>query len=152
MSPTRRRRPVRALGLVLDPGRVLWSGALARARAESRMAGLRRMSFKPDPGPSVLSSSPFESRADTLKSMAKQRALQNTAFHESGHAVVAYRLGVRFKLVSIRPNQERGSLGCVMLQNGPKWAVPDTEQYNEERARMVREDGPDQPRGADRRS
>ena len=152
MSPTRRRRPVRALGLVLDPGRVLWSGALARARAESRMAGLRRMSFKPDPGPSVLSSSPFESRADTLKSMAKQRALQNTAFHESGHAVVAYRLGVRFKLVPIRPNQERGSLGCVMLQNGPKWAVPDTEQYNEERARMVREDGPDQPRGADRRS
>src|ERR1035441_10979624 len=103
--------------------------------------------YEPQANPRAVSPQliPIESRADTLKSMAKQRALQNTAFHESGHAVVACMLGVRFKLVSIRPHQERGSLGCVMLQNGPKWAVPDTEQYNEERARMVREDGPDQP-------
>lgn len=67
--------------------------------------------------------------------MAKQGALQNTAFHESGHAVVACMLGVRFELVSIKPNQERGSLGCIMLHKRPKWAVPDTEQYNQDRAR-----------------
>jgi hypothetical protein len=38
--------PALTLGLVLEPGRGLWSGALVRARAESRMAGPRRMSFK----------------------------------------------------------------------------------------------------------
>src|ERR1017187_4101410 len=63
------------------------------------------------------------------------KALRNTAFHESGHAVSACMLGVPFISVSIRPNQERGSLGSVMLQERPEWAVQDTEEYDQDLAR-----------------
>ena len=64
------------------------------------------------------------------------KALRNTAFHESGHAVSACMLGVRFRSVSIRPNRETRTLGGVLLQKFPKWAVRDTEEYNQDRARV----------------
>lgn len=62
-----------------------------------------------------------------------QKALRNTAIHESVHAVEAFMLGVRFRSVTIRADGE--SLGHVMLQKWPKWAVPDTAEYHEGRAR-----------------
>jgi hypothetical protein len=67
--------------------------------------------------------------------MAKQKALQNTAFHESGHAVVAFMLGVSFRSVTIRADAETESLGMVMLRDSPKWAIPDTEAYSDRCAR-----------------
>jgi hypothetical protein len=63
------------------------------------------------------------------------KALRNTAFHESGHAASAFLLGVQFRFVSIRPDQERGTVGGLMLRKRPKWAWPDTEEYNDVRAR-----------------
>src|ERR1035437_3779533 len=64
------------------------------------------------------------------------KALRNTAFHESGHAVSACMLGVRFRSVSIRPNRETLTLGGVLLHKSPKWAVRETEEYNQDRARV----------------
>jgi ATP-dependent Zn protease len=38
-----------------------------------------------------------------------------TAFHEAGHAVIAYALGRRFRSITILPNKKRGYEGCMKL-------------------------------------
>jgi ATP-dependent Zn protease len=65
--------------------------------------------------------------------MRSQKALKKTAFHEAGHAVEAFMRDVPFRSVTIRPNAE--SLGRVIFHKLPRWANPDLEEYNDQRAR-----------------
>ncbi len=44
------------------------------------------------------------------------KSLQSTAYHEAGHAVVAYWRHYPFRLVTIIPNKTRGSLGHVLFK------------------------------------
>jgi hypothetical protein len=62
-----------------------------------------------------------------------QKALRNTPVHEAGHAVEAFMLGIPFRSVTIKAAAE--SLGRIMFHKWPKWAVPDTVEYNDRRAR-----------------
>ena len=62
-----------------------------------------------------------------------QKALRNTAFHEAGHAVEAFMLGVPFRSVTIKAAAE--SLGMVRFHRWPKWVIPNTAEFNERRAR-----------------
>jgi ATP-dependent Zn protease len=55
------------------------------------------------------------------------RRLQATAHHEAGHAVAAWRKGLRFKHVTIEPNAEAGSLGHL-LHSSAKWFNPEIDQ------------------------
>ncbi len=48
-----------------------------------------------------------------------QRELRAIAHHEAGHAVVAWRLGLKFRRVTIK--SEGDSLGHVLNVKGPKW-------------------------------
>ncbi len=43
--------------------------------------------------------------------MRRTKALESTAYHEAGHAVAAWKLGVRTKKLSIVPDAADGSLG-----------------------------------------
>jgi ATP-dependent Zn protease len=47
------------------------------------------------------------------------RELRAIAHHEAGHAVVAWRLGLKFRRVTIK--SEGDSLGHVLNVRGPKW-------------------------------
>lgn len=58
--------------------------------------------------------------------------LRSTAFHEAGHAVMAYLLRVPFTSISIMPDAE--TLGRVVLGESPVWASPDSSKYNERAA------------------
>jgi ATP-dependent Zn protease len=61
-----------------------------------------------------------------------KKALLKTAFHEAGHAVVSFMLDVPFRSVTIRPDADL--LGCVLFQEWPQWAIPDSGRYDERRA------------------
>jgi ATP-dependent Zn protease len=54
-----------------------------------------------------------------------KRELQATAYHEAGHAVVAFFNRVRFKHATIIKGDD--SLGHVLLAKSPKWFQPEYE-------------------------
>jgi ATP-dependent Zn protease len=60
------------------------------------------------------------------------RALRATAFHEAGHAVMAYLQRVPFRQVSIVPDAD--TLGHVLFGGWPEWANPDSGDYRERAA------------------
>lgn len=51
--------------------------------------------------------------------------LEATAYHEAGHAVVAWRIGMKFRRVTIEP--DGGSLGHMLHAKHPKWFNPEVE-------------------------
>lgn len=69
-----------------------------------------------------------ESIRDTALKVSKRgfRDLQITAHHEAGHAVAAWRLGLKFKYVTILPDKAGRGLGHVMNCR-PKWFRPDID-------------------------
>lgn len=56
--------------------------------------------------------------------MSKRR-LEQTAWHEAGHAVIAFFHDLPVRYATIRPRED--SLGHVMPGNHPKWMQPDVE-------------------------
>jgi hypothetical protein len=56
--------------------------------------------------------------------------LDATAYHEAGHAIARWWLGLRFKEASIVPNSAEGTLGYVLGKGLPKWFNPDTHDDN----------------------
>jgi len=66
-----------------------------------------------------------------------QPSTATVAYHEAGHAVVAWRLCVPFRHVTIIP--EEGNLGHVLRSQIPKWCREESDSYNEDRARMFME-------------
>src|ERR1035438_7946247 len=64
--------------------------------------------------------------------MMSTRALRATAFHEAGHAVMAYLQRVPFRQVSII--RDADTLGRVLMGDWPDWAKPDSCEYREQAA------------------
>lgn len=58
--------------------------------------------------------------------MPRKFTLAETAYHEAGHAVAAWILGLKFKQVTIHPTG-RGTLGCITELNAPRWFRPDLQ-------------------------
>lgn len=58
--------------------------------------------------------------------MTRQEAVIATAHHEAGHAVVAWRVGLGFKYVTVKPDANRGSLGHI-ASRFPGWFKPEIE-------------------------
>ena len=58
--------------------------------------------------------------------------MRATAFHEAGHALMAYLQRVSFRQVSIAPDAE--TFGRVLLGAWPDWANPDSCEYRERAA------------------
>ncbi len=56
-----------------------------------------------------------------------RKQLTNIAYHEAGHAVISYFLGVPFKFVTIVPNVQKETAGHVETWPIPKWFKPDME-------------------------
>jgi hypothetical protein len=65
----------------------------------------------------------------------KDRELQATAYHEAAHAVVALRLGLKFRHVTIKPGSD--CLGHLMCSRLPKWFNPEINKGD--RVRMLAE-------------
>jgi ATP-dependent Zn protease len=65
----------------------------------------------------------------------KHYELQATAYHEAGHAVVALRLGLKFRHVTIKPDSD--SLGHLKCDRHPKWFNPNIDKSD--RTRMLTE-------------
>jgi hypothetical protein len=63
------------------------------------------------------------------------RRLTATAFHEAGHAVMAYLQLIPFRSITIVPAPGSDTLGRVLLGAWPDWANPDSIGYREEAAR-----------------
>lgn len=61
-----------------------------------------------------------------------------TAHHEAGHAVVAMRMGLKFKRVTILASPEEGSLGYVLGASEPLWFRPDVELTRRVQKRIKR--------------
>jgi hypothetical protein len=55
------------------------------------------------------------------------KALRATAYHEAGHAVVAWLQGHGFKGVSIVADEAAGSVGRVIVNRAPRWFRPDVQ-------------------------
>jgi hypothetical protein len=55
------------------------------------------------------------------------KALRATAYHEAGHAVVAWLQGHGFKGVSIVADEVEGSVGRVTANRAPSWFRPDVQ-------------------------
>jgi ATP-dependent Zn protease len=79
----------------------------------------------------------------TTKAEREARRLTTTAYHEAGHAVACWVSGIGFRHVSIRPDDDEGSLGHVLHKRLPKavaddvgtgYLSPRTSQYVESRA------------------
>jgi len=60
------------------------------------------------------------------------RSLRSTAFHEAGHAVMAYLQRVPFRQVSVVPYAD--TLGRVLMGAWPDWANTDCCEYRERAA------------------
>lgn len=67
--------------------------------------------------------------------MAGSKRKKATAYHEAGHAVAAWRQGLKFKRVTIKPDAD--SLGHV-LKGFPKWFRPDNDQSDRVRLHAER--------------
>jgi ATP-dependent Zn protease len=65
----------------------------------------------------------------------KDRELQATAYHEAAHAVVALRLALKFRHVTINPGSD--CLGHLLCSRLPKWF--NLEINKSDRARMLAE-------------
>jgi hypothetical protein len=68
---------------------------------------------------------------------ATNEKLREVSYHESGHAVVAWRLGLKFLYVTIKPDGE--CLGHVKHRQSPRWLRNEVEQNRSDRARMYAE-------------
>jgi len=55
--------------------------------------------------------------------------LAATAFHEAGHAVMAFRLGMTCGPATIRPDKAAGSLGSVAGGKMPAWADDQSREH-----------------------
>ena len=62
------------------------------------------------------------------------RELRAIAYHEAGHAVAAWRLGLKFRRVTIK--SEDDSLGHVLNVRGPKWLNDEIGVIGSVRARL----------------
>src|SRR5687768_10085396 len=69
-----------------------------------------------------------------MKRNEKQNA--TTAYHEAGHAIAAWHLDLKFKHVTIIPEEE--SLGHLLHSKPPKWFRPDIEDTDRIRMRGER--------------
>ena len=63
------------------------------------------------------------------------RKLRATACHEAGHAVAAWHTDLKFRRVTIKPEDD--SLGHLMHSRFPKWFNPELDKGD--RARMYAE-------------
>lgn len=63
----------------------------------------------------------------------KERQLRATAHHEAGHAVAAWRFGMRFKHVTLKAGD--GTLGQMLRGRSPKWFKPDMDSSDRTRLR-----------------
>ena len=63
----------------------------------------------------------------------KQRD-QAAAFHEAGHAVMAYLQRIPIRSITIVPDPGADTLGRVLLGAWPDWANPDSNKYREKAA------------------
>ena len=66
-----------------------------------------------------------------------KKQLRETAYHEAGHAVAAYCCQIRFKEVTIIPDED--SLGKLVSSKRPKSFQPDINQDTKTRLRIERE-------------
>ncbi|MGA2716857.1 MAG: hypothetical protein ABSG41_27530 [Bryobacteraceae bacterium] len=66
------------------------------------------------------------------------RQLSATAYHEAGHAVAAWRLGLKFRHVTIKPDSAGNSLGHLWDAARPKWFRPDMDSSDRARLRAQR--------------
>jgi ATP-dependent Zn protease len=71
--------------------------------------------------------------------MGKRQDMNEVAYHEAGHAVIAWVLGRRFKYVTIIPELEDGSLGHVMYGNLSKNFNPEIDEYDKTRRILEKE-------------
>ncbi len=55
--------------------------------------------------------------------------MKKAAYHEASHAVLAFLLGILFRSVTTKPHAD--SLGSVLFYKRPKWAIPNSESYND---------------------
>jgi hypothetical protein len=60
--------------------------------------------------------------------------VQAIAHHEAGHAVVAWRLHIPFRYVTVVSDED--SFGHVLFQRLPKWCNWESESYQEQKARL----------------
>jgi Peptidase family M41 len=66
----------------------------------------------------------------------KERKLRATAYHEAGHAVAAWKFGLRFKHVTIKAQED--TLGHMLHGRSPKWFRPDCDNSDRTRLRAER--------------
>jgi ATP-dependent Zn protease len=62
--------------------------------------------------------------------------MKATAYHEAGHAVASWRLGEKFKYVTVAPDAD--SIGHVRRERWPKWFHPDFDSSDRIRLRVER--------------
>jgi hypothetical protein len=60
--------------------------------------------------------------------------LRKTAYHEAGHAAMAYELGLAIRSATIREDAVHNTLGEVMFSGSPGWAIPDKREFDVQRA------------------
>ncbi len=58
----------------------------------------------------------------------KQRD-QAVAFHEAGHAVMAYLQRIPIRSITIVPDPGADTLGRVLMGRWPDWANPESSEY-----------------------
>jgi hypothetical protein len=76
-----------------------------------------------------------------------RKSLEATAYHEAGHAIARWWLGLRFKEASIIPNSAGGTLGHVFGSGLPKWFDPATQDH-QPRVRLRATAAPENARNA----
>lgn len=63
------------------------------------------------------------------------RRLTATAFHEAGHALMAYLQRIPFRSITVVPDPGADTLGRVLMGRWPDWANLDSNKYREKAAR-----------------
>lgn len=66
--------------------------------------------------------------------LTRKQHRQAVAFHEAGHAVMAYLQRIPFRRITIVPDPGADTLGSVLLGAWPDWANPESIKYREKAA------------------
>lgn len=68
--------------------------------------------------------------------LSKKERLRRTAYHEAGHAVACYELRVKFKYLTIIQDEDRNSLGHILINRFYENFKPDMQEVSNIRQRI----------------